>query len=843
MPAGPLARVVQFCRSVLAPESADAAADAHLLELFVQRQDEAAFAALLHRHGPMVFGVCRRILGNSHDAEDAFQAVFLVLTRKAASIRPRRMVGNWLYGVAFRTALEARKAAARRQVKERHYHERRQAEQGDEMDEELLAILDEELHRLPDRYRAVLVLCDLEALTRKEAAQQLGCKEGTIASRLDRGRKLLAKRLTRRGLIVSGAVLVTALSAQAAQAAVPPALLAGAVQTSTHAGGGTAGGLLSKKVVALAERVLRVLWLRRLKSVLGLVLGVVIVALVLGIVVFRAGAALPSLPNAPPPESEAGNPDPEGEGNLTAKGLLHEEKLPLPVHGVAFSPDGKYLATATGRRGKDGAGGVGAVAVIELESWKEVTHLQEGFTDAVTAVAFAPDNARLAAGSMRRLVDGNGNPFDRPRIHLWSIRDNREDLPPLEIPRAGCIEALTFSLDGLRLAVAQSGQRAGVFDLQRRAETLLSGPAAAARRIEFSPNGKLLGLLGYGPPVEGGRAQPLLQLWDPATGRTVAGWKLAGKEVGQFQFAPRGGLLAATCDEQVILIDRKPEGGDRVIPLADVPRALAFAPGGRNLAIALTGGDVVLLDGRTGDIRQKYAPDPAYPLVSSVALSPDGSLLAIGSGKEDGGGMVRLWRGPRVTLPGWGLTVNPDGDCTIAPEGNTLVIGLPPAPHDLSAELARMNAPRVLEEVEGDFRVQVKVCGVLRPTARGTVPGRVPYQAGGLLLWGDNRNYVRLERAAMQRDGAIASMVAFEMRVKGEMAGARATEVADQDTYLRLERHGNQVLGWVSADGQQWRPLEPLELALPAKVRVGVAAVNAARQPLSIRYEEYQIDR
>ena len=241
MPAGQLARVVQFCRRVLAPQSADETADAHLLELFIRQGDGAAFEALVRRHGPMVLGVCLRVLGNSHDAEDAFQAVFLVLTRKAASIRPRRMVGNWLYGVAFRTALEARKAGAKRRTKERHYGEIRQADSGEGMDEELLAVLDQEVHRLPDRYRAVLVLCDLEAATRTEAARQLGCKEGTVASRLDRARKLLAKRLTRRGLVLSGAALVAALSTQAAQAAVPPALLAGAVRTSVHAGRGSAG--------------------------------------------------------------------------------------------------------------------------------------------------------------------------------------------------------------------------------------------------------------------------------------------------------------------------------------------------------------------------------------------------------------------------------------------------------------------------------------------------------------------------------------------------------------------------------------------------------------------------
>ena len=204
---------------------------------------------------------------------------------------------------------------------------------------------------------------------------------------------------------------------------------------------------------------------------------------------------------------------------------------------------------------------------------------------------------------------------------------------------------------------------------------------------------------------------------------------------------------------------------------------------------------------------------------------------------------MRLWRGPRVTLPGWGQTFNPDGDCTIALEENGLTIRLPGTPHDLTAELGRVNAPRVLQEVEGDFVAQVKVCGTLRPTAPASVPGHIPYQAGGLLLWADNRNYVRLERAALQRDGAVRPVAAFELRWKGELAGARSSEVPDRDTYLRLERRGSQLLGAVGTDGRQWTPLEPLEAELPAKVRVGVAAVNAARQPLSIRFEEFQVRR
>jgi RNA polymerase sigma factor (sigma-70 family) len=497
MAANRIARLVRFCRRALSPQQADESTDAHLLELFIQQKDETAFEELVRRHGPMVLGVCLRVLGNLHDAEDAFQAVFLVLARKPASIRPRAMIGNWLHGVAFRTALEARKNAARRQSKERHYGEILLANAREEMDDELLAFLDQELTRLPDRYRAVLVLCDLEGKTRKEAAQQLGCKEGTIASRLDRARNLLARRLARRGLLLTGAALAAALSTQAAPAAVPAALLASA------AGIGTSGGLLSGKVIALAEKVLRALLWRRLKIAMGL------------------------------------------------------------------------------------------IVVLLL----------------LTAVGLAP-------------------------------------------------------------------------------------------------------LLGRHP-------RPLEE------------------------------------EEQV----------------ANFHYESAEAP------------------------------------------------------------------------PAWGTPLDPNGDCTITIEGGALTIDMPATPHDLSAEIRRLGAPRVLQMVEGDFTVQVKVCAALRPTPPGTVPGRLPYQAGGLLVWSNRNQYIRLERAAIQRDGAAQSGVAFELREKGQLGAAHWVAFGEQDAHLRLQRRGQQFLGSVSADGQQWTALPSLTLPLPAKVRVGVAAVNTAQQPLAVRFENLRLER
>ena len=174
-----------------------------MLADYVDRGEAAALSALVHRHGPMVWGVCRRILADYHDAEDAFQATFLVFVRRAESIAPRELLANWLYGVAHQTALKARANRAKRSFREKQVKTMPEPSQIDrETWRDIRLILDDELSRLPEKYRTVIVLCDLEERSRKEVARQLGCPEGTIAGRLTRGRALLARRITRRGVTV-----------------------------------------------------------------------------------------------------------------------------------------------------------------------------------------------------------------------------------------------------------------------------------------------------------------------------------------------------------------------------------------------------------------------------------------------------------------------------------------------------------------------------------------------------------------------------------------------------------------------------------------------------------------
>ena len=194
MTAGRRTVIERLRRAALAQDGGPT--DGELMERFTARRDGDALEALIRRLGPMVLAVCRRVLGDGPDAEDAFQAAFLVFVRKAASIRSRDLVGPWLYGVAYRTALKARSAAARRRVQERRAATMTSSTTEPEVDRaDLLPLLDHALSRLPDKYRIPIVLCELDGLPRKEAARRLGIPEGTLSSRLATAKRMLARRL------------------------------------------------------------------------------------------------------------------------------------------------------------------------------------------------------------------------------------------------------------------------------------------------------------------------------------------------------------------------------------------------------------------------------------------------------------------------------------------------------------------------------------------------------------------------------------------------------------------------------------------------------------------------
>ncbi len=270
-----MSKVIQHLRSTILLRDGADLTDGELLECFVSRRETAALEALVRRHGSMVWGVCLRILHNHHDAEDAFQATFLVLVRKAASVTPREMVGNWLYGVARQTALKARATTAKQRTRESQVVEMLDpAVKEQDLSGDWQLILDQELNGLPDKYRVAIVMCDLEGETRKEAARQLGLPEGTLAGRLTKGRAMLAKRLARHGLAVTGVTLAAWLSQAAASASVPTSVLSSTMKVVTlvAAGKTVATGLVSAKVAALTEGVLKAMLISKLKSVVAVVL-------------------------------------------------------------------------------------------------------------------------------------------------------------------------------------------------------------------------------------------------------------------------------------------------------------------------------------------------------------------------------------------------------------------------------------------------------------------------------------------------------------------------------------------------------------------------------------------
>src|SRR5262245_57618393 len=268
--------VLGYIRSLAGPQGGDGRSDGQLLRQFLARRDEAAFALLLQRHGPLVLGVCRQVLRDTHAAEDAFQATFLVLARKAGSVRRRESLSAWLYRVAYNLARTARAGAARRQAHERQAVTMARAEAGDEaVRDDWQPLLHEEVNRLPAKYRVPVVLCYLDGKTHEEAAREVGWPVGTVKGRLARARDLLRARLTRRGLALPAAVVTAALAEAAARAAVPASLAAATVKAAgLFAAGQSAGGAVSAEGTALAEGAIKAMGATRLKLVTVLLLAV-----------------------------------------------------------------------------------------------------------------------------------------------------------------------------------------------------------------------------------------------------------------------------------------------------------------------------------------------------------------------------------------------------------------------------------------------------------------------------------------------------------------------------------------------------------------------------------------
>jgi RNA polymerase sigma factor (sigma-70 family) len=684
--------IEQIRRLAQAPVAADAS-DRQLLRRFAAGRDEAAFAALVRRHGPMVLGVCRRVLGNAADAEDAFQATFLVLARKADSPRWHDSVGGWLHQVARRVAREARDRAARRRGRERTVADLPDVPAPAAAARELGALLDEELGRLPERYRGPLLLCYLEGTTRDRAAALLGLSLRTLERRLQRGRALLRARLARRGLTL------TALLAAALVGEVPAtfAALAGpTVKTSAAFAAGslaTAGEAASHSVV-LAQAVLASTALTKARAALLLVL-----ALTLGL----AGAA--TMAGGPPgaePQRDTREPVnlPSAKEEKAARVGRPGDSLPpgavarlggtqfrhgIDVRAVAFTPDGSQLASvahdstaclwdaATGRELRRFTGPLsqkpvwglplavspdarlvawadpGEEAVIglyDLASGEEMRRLR-GHRVQIHALVFAPDGKTLASAAGDRTV------------RLWDVAGGRvlHRIGPLP---QGC-EALVYSSDGKTLIGA--GPTAYLWDATTAREVFkLDAPRNRRYPIVLSADGKLL---ASGVSYDDSK----VYLWDAATGQQRRA--LEGHRGGpsSLAFSPDGRLLASGGADRTIRLWDLATGKEvrKIAGHQMTVHSLAFSPDGKRLASGSMDATVGLWDVATGaDLRPQVGHAGA---VTALSLSPDGRRLASGSYDQT----IRLW--DLVTGKETRRLPGPEGDfsrVSFAADGKTL---------------------------------------------------------------------------------------------------------------------------------------------------------------------------
>jgi RNA polymerase sigma factor (sigma-70 family) len=443
--------------------------DGELLQLFAASRDEPAFEALMRRHGPLVFGLCRRLLGDGYIAEDVFQATFLVLARKAGSLRKPALLASWLYGVASRLALNERRKAQRRRRHEinrtdlptdaRPHLDCAAEKQTMSTDPagalgtaELLAALDEELARLPDKYRMPLLLCGVAGKKTGEAARDLGCPEATLKSRLRRGRELLHCRLARRGFALSAATLTTLLDTAPATSAVPAGLLTATARTALPFFAGRAlGGTGSAVAVLLAQRLLRSLALQkfafRLLAALSLAL-------------CGGAAALLTWPG------DANGPTkvtPSTGGDKAA---------------VAYAPDGKTLVTGS----TDGTGLVWDAALLTGPPARPAAAVK---AEALTAAweALAVEDAARAFDGMTTLAAAPAEavPLLRERLKPaaepnmkeladWIARLDSEAFAVREEAAAALRKVGPASGPALRKALTANPSAEG----ERRIETLLA---------------------------------------------------------------------------------------------------------------------------------------------------------------------------------------------------------------------------------------------------------------------------------------------------------------------------------------------------------------------------------
>jgi RNA polymerase sigma factor (sigma-70 family) len=628
MAGGESTLLFEHLRALLESERLEPLGDRELLRRFLSRRDQMAFVALVQRHGGMVLKVCRRVLHQEQDAEDAFQATFLVLTRKGASLRGFDSLGGWLHGVARRLALELRRKVRRHAA----VHPSKEPTTPDPLDEitgrELLTVLDEELTRLPEKYRVALVLCHLEGRTQEEAARQLAWSLSMLRRRLERGQALLRARLTRRGLEWPAALLAGTLAANAT-AAPPPILVVSLLRTVAPLPGNPAAavGGVSDRVLALVNG-LRTGFAPG-KS--ALIAAVVFTASALAAKAWLLGSQGAQGPTQPVSTAILRQPDqPEAERDQPARRDGHDDALPPGAvarlgtvrlrhraAAVTFAADGKTLVSA----GVDGT-----LRFWDLDTGREMRRRR------LEGAVPAPDYLFVARAPDGRAIAG----WHGPNLYVWDGTTGRL----LRRIDARTLRPWRFAVSPGGKAIAavpdpRSNPVIDVWDVDTGAERLVLKDHKAADNLAFSPDGTMLASASL---------QTGVRLWDVQTGAVLRSFPGPCETVA---FSPDGKRLAAGRPNGTLRI-WDVAGGKELNSLADPAQnglsTMAFSPDGRLLA---AGGmrTTVVWDLTTHQVRHRLADHWGGWLV----FAPDGKILA-----SSGGSGIRLWEvrsGKRLLAP------------------------------------------------------------------------------------------------------------------------------------------------------------------------------------------------
>jgi RNA polymerase sigma factor (sigma-70 family) len=683
MAKAPLEGVFHHIRKMVDAQTLAEATDEQLVERFARGHEEPAFAALLKRHGPMVLSVSQGILRQLEDAEDFFQATFLLLARKASSIRKRASVASWLHGVAYRLAMKARAQRSLRRSQEiKASAMRKTGPSVEQAWQELRPVLDEEMEKLPESYRTALILCYLEGKTHEEVARELGCPLGTVRSRVGRGRKLLQERLTGRGLTLSAGSFTTFLVAGTTSATLRAQLLDSTLKACLQfVTGRSAAALVSAPVAALVAGGLKAMLLTKLKIATAFLLAVSFVAGA-GALAHQVLEAKPSeikqdterQPAAQRSDSGVQEPartdfygDPLPRGAIARIGTIRL-RPGSGVGAMSFSPDGKTLASVDQ--------GVG-IHLWNVATGKEIRRFAEqqhaGF------VTFSPDGQTLASATDKTVC-------------LWDMATGREIRQFIGHPEGYTFLAL--APDGKTLASASiSDKTVRLWEVATGKEVRQLQHTTRVFRLAWSPDGKTLAagcesgliylweatsegqprfLIGHQDMIgclvwshdsillASGGSDGTLRLWDPQTGkerRTIGldngGPRQLEKGVGKGTANAVGSLgsihgLVFSLDDKTVFTasqDYKSIYGWDVATGKQVHRltgaqgifSLCLSPDGKTLAAGGAGGMIDLWDLTTNRPVHQFGGHQGRAF--TAVFSPDGKIVASGGDDQ----VIRLW--------------------------------------------------------------------------------------------------------------------------------------------------------------------------------------------------------